>query len=287
MKLTQGIYGDLSCNLFGLQLDQKRQNEVIRNAGWFNIKGEKIGKGDLSLDDIDNIACGLQSEDLFIILNEADSSWDMPGNLDRFAPGLPYVMEKARWIASGLDRSVAMAFKVHDNCALNPSKKIEGDIEYTYCDRYWLHKTLDFNGQTFLNVKPSTVISSIIPKNYYGLDLYNLSDGTQWALGTHNESLNAAHLIAPEWYHHQSVQTFKHYCALTDKELEIIDSMIVNFGRESNSILIKLVDNSWGMNEKVIENYGVPTLIAKYDGLQKNSSSISGLPTGKYAYRIK
>lgn len=287
MKLTQGIYGDLSCKLFGLQLDQKRQNEVIRNAGWFNIKGEKIGKGDLSLDDIDNIAGDLQSEDLFIILSEADSSWDMPGNLDRFAPGLPYVMEKARWVASGLDHSAATAFKVHDNPALNPSKKTEGDIEYTYCDRYWLHKTLDFNGKTFLNVKPTTIISSIILKSYYGLDLYHLSDGTQWALGTNNESMNAAHLIAPEWYWHCNIEIFKHYCALTNDEVEIIEDMTVKFGKHVNSILIKLVDNPWAMNERIISDYGVASLIAKYDGLQKQSSSISGLPAGKYAYRIK
>jgi hypothetical protein len=100
-KLTKLIYGsetDSKKTPFGLLNKQIRTNGIINNAGWFNFKGERLGAGDLSLKDLDKISKNIDSNELFIVLNEADSFWNLPSNLEYTVPGRDYVIQNAIWI---------------------------------------------------------------------------------------------------------------------------------------------------------------------------------------------
>jgi hypothetical protein len=99
--LTKCVYG-LETNPkktpFGFINNQVRNDNIIQNAGWFNIKGERLGEGDLSLKDMHSIAKHIPSSEAFFALTEVDSGWNLPSHLDRTAPGLTYIMQKAVWV---------------------------------------------------------------------------------------------------------------------------------------------------------------------------------------------
>lgn len=101
MKLSKGIYGletSPSKTPFGFLNEQRRLDGIINNAGWYNSKGEKIGTGDLSIKDMDKIKRNIPSDEIFFILTEFNSFWAIPGDLDKSAPGLDYIINNASWI---------------------------------------------------------------------------------------------------------------------------------------------------------------------------------------------
>lgn len=51
------------------EIDEK----LVHNGGWYNREGEKIGWGDLSLSDMENVQRHLESGGVFIVLSETDS----------------------------------------------------------------------------------------------------------------------------------------------------------------------------------------------------------------------
>jgi hypothetical protein len=101
MKLTQGIYARLGKDKpFGLRCDQMRCPELCHNAGWFNLAGEKLGFGDLSAEDFVRIAAELGREEVFLVIPESASHWDLQKNLpgaDPWAPGTEYVLDNVYW----------------------------------------------------------------------------------------------------------------------------------------------------------------------------------------------
>jgi hypothetical protein len=83
---------------FGLSRDQMRGNVMIQNGGWFNVKGELLGFGDLAPNDLVHIAEGLEEGELFVVLYESSWRFQLPGNLERDAPGVEYVAAKCSHI---------------------------------------------------------------------------------------------------------------------------------------------------------------------------------------------
>jgi hypothetical protein len=114
-QLTKSMYGQefgRTGNLFGLHCGQIRSRDFCHNAGWYNKLGEKLGWGDLSVEDFQRIRRELEEGEMFIILGEQDSFWNFvtrPGLLghnavtkpDVEAPGVDYVASKARYIITG------------------------------------------------------------------------------------------------------------------------------------------------------------------------------------------
>src|SRR5208282_6216400 len=103
--LTKFIYGshiDPKKTPFGLINNQTRVvDEVITCAGWFNSAGEKLGAGDLSIADMSIISKRIGKE-VFLVLSEGDSLWNVPSGTNASAPGVDYVMQKCLWhISSG------------------------------------------------------------------------------------------------------------------------------------------------------------------------------------------
>jgi hypothetical protein len=80
-ELKKGMYEYISSKkpskLFGIVYGQTRPRfcRLAKNAGWYNKNGEKLGFGDLSSQDLNNISQDIKENELFIVLNESDASW--------------------------------------------------------------------------------------------------------------------------------------------------------------------------------------------------------------------
>lgn len=135
-QLTQGMYGTeyrRGSNLFGLRCGQIGDG-VTHNSGWYNKAGQRLGWGDLDVDDFENIALGLEDDELFILLSERDTFWNerlerlaggKPGKrLDQEAPGVDYVAEHARFIIAPCEvYAVIRSGERQDGDALNLSSR--------------------------------------------------------------------------------------------------------------------------------------------------------------------
>lgn len=83
---------------YGISNNQIRAKGIINSAGWFNSSGERLGKGDLTLKDMETISKSVYPDDLFIVLKEADSFHNLPADTDYLSPGRDYVMKNAVWV---------------------------------------------------------------------------------------------------------------------------------------------------------------------------------------------
>jgi len=112
-RLHKGVFGSEFMPAknapFGFQTGQQKFiNKLTHNSGWYNKKGEKLGFGDLDVNDLRLIIAGLEPDEMFIVLSEHDSFWrfvtrvSIIGSMaatkpDEKAPGPQYVSEKAMY----------------------------------------------------------------------------------------------------------------------------------------------------------------------------------------------
>lgn len=131
LKLTKLVYGteiDPKKTPFGLVNNQIRADSIINNAGWFNSNGERLGRGDLSLQDMSKISKAI-GDDMFLVLSEADCSWNMPRDIEETSPGFNYVITNISWgITSG------SIIRVRDFID-RPEKMSRDGVEYTRINR--------------------------------------------------------------------------------------------------------------------------------------------------------
>jgi len=154
MKLTKSMFGDIKCKSFGLSNNQMRHNSIINNAGWYNLQGEKLGAGDLSLPDMVNIAKTISPTEAFVVLSEMDSMWDMPSTFDHTAPGKDYVLHKAIWII-GQDVNGGNAIvRIRENISKLENAEQDG-IKYYRIPREEFFKTVGYTPKKLdLSSKP-------------------------------------------------------------------------------------------------------------------------------------
>lgn len=100
-RLINKLYGTRRSprsHLFGLKCGQRRVGEVlIKKAGWFNRKGQKMGYGDLDASDFAEIARGLQADESFIIIPEyfcSGMAMKEIGDIDEALNRAIYVLRK-------------------------------------------------------------------------------------------------------------------------------------------------------------------------------------------------
>lgn len=101
LQLSKCIYGvetNPNKTPFGFTNNQIRSNGIIQNAGWFNYNAEKLGNGDLSLKDMENISKNISAGEVFFVLSESDCGPDFPSHLNRIEPGIEYVVKKTVWV---------------------------------------------------------------------------------------------------------------------------------------------------------------------------------------------
>lgn len=287
-NLTKGMYADYVCNVFGLTHNQLRADALIFNAGWFNSKGEKLGQGDLNAKDLQNISFDIETNEVFIALSEADTTWNLPSDLDRNAPGIDYVMSCARWIISGIEETIGEIY--HCKANASPTTVIKDNITYTEASRQNIYSTLSFVGGQFTSIKVSPTASSIISNNYYGLDEYHLTDGSSWAVGPWNKIQDACLEKAAEqmsdWL--LDLTLFgKLVPDLSLSEREMIHYMISGYGSGCQPILNKLLSDASkrAVCKHIFASLGAPAILA-IDRQEYWSQDIKGLPRNLYAYRI-
>lgn len=98
--LTPGIYGEEfrpKVGPFGFRCGQMRANRVVHNGNWYNKKGEKIGWGDLSEDDLQTISLQIDDNELFVILGEHDGFWRLKPE-EQLKPKIKYILQKCRYV---------------------------------------------------------------------------------------------------------------------------------------------------------------------------------------------
>lgn len=71
-RLIEGLWIEHESDLFGLSKDQMRMDDFVHNGRWYNLTGEFIGYGDLSVRDLLTISRGLEGDEVFVVLNEND-----------------------------------------------------------------------------------------------------------------------------------------------------------------------------------------------------------------------
>lgn len=289
-SLTKGMYADYICDKFGLRYNQIRTDALLANAGWFNSKGEKLGFGDLNFVDLDAISMDIEDNEVFIALSEAASSWDMPNELDRNEPGISYVMKNAKWLVSGIKGTEAYILQVRPDRVFGDSlcNTIYKDgIEQHYeCTRDYMYSMLSFDGAEFLTIKPTPTAVKVIPANYFGLDQYDLTDGSSWVVGDLNQMVEACAKKAktliwkyfPEYYN---------LSACSEAEIEVCKHIATVFESQGNSSLLKILlpDDIKVICKKITDRTGI-SMLSDMGEPHTYSSNIEGLPPGMYAIRI-
>lgn len=147
-RLTKSMYGDLKCKAFDISNGQMRHDAIIKSAGWYTHKGDRLGNGDLSLFDMQVISIAINPDDVFIVLSELDSMWDMPSELDHSSPGQDYVLQKAIWIIGHTKELGGTIIRVRND--ITKLEEIEKDnIKYLRMPREDSYKSL---GYTFKKI---------------------------------------------------------------------------------------------------------------------------------------
>lgn len=103
MLLEPGIYGtefNPKKGPFGLRCGQMKCGyKMYHNASWYNKLGQKIGWGDLSEDNLLEIKIKIPSDELFIILGEHDSYWNLTPE-EKIKLPIKYILKKYRCVIS-------------------------------------------------------------------------------------------------------------------------------------------------------------------------------------------
>lgn len=148
VPLTKGMYGSefnkSPIPYYNLRCGQMRTNDLVHNGGWYNNKGEKLGWGDLSSDDLIHLSNTLLEGEVFYILPEGASYWKFVETYEKKseplltmeAPGIEYVQQNCRWVIwSGTIIEV-------DDYVNRTSSKTYRNMDYMQTTRKLLSKEL-------------------------------------------------------------------------------------------------------------------------------------------------
>jgi hypothetical protein len=277
MTLTAGMYSDLNCKKFGISYNQQRISSIATNAGWFNSKGERIGMGDLSMEDIFNISIGIENSESFYILSEVDHSWNLPSHLNATSPGIDYVYDKAIWAIIK-----NQPLKIVNDLEVN--ERVVFDSKCTY---YEVSRD-NLKSKTTKDTDLSDVnIYDISPKVYYGMDVYHCKAGGSYAIGNSVQSFDAASNKIESTLWQSNIDDISKFSGATATDIILLTELIFYHSTSANNI-IKLVLGK-ALNEYityVIGKLSLGTILATYDGVELVSDRISGLPPGFWAYRV-
>lgn len=125
--------------------------------------------------------------------------------------------------------------------------------------------------------------------DYYGLAVYETAGGQEWAVGTEAQVARAArenildHLWAfrPEF--------LARYADLDDRAEKALGEMISKLNEDANPLLRRLIGGDKNLNKLVrdaIASDGRGQFLAQYDGHERDSDEVEGLPRGKIAFRL-
>jgi hypothetical protein len=125
--------------------------------------------------------------------------------------------------------------------------------------------------------------------DYYGLAVYETAGGQEWAVGTEAQVARAArenildHLWAfrPEF--------IARYAGLDDRAVNALGEMMGKLSEDANPIVRKLIGSDRNLSKLVRDAISVDGrghYLAQYDGHERDSDEVEGLPRGKIAFRL-
>ncbi len=280
MSLTKAMYGDLNCNLFGLSYGQIRTDALIQSAGWFNNKGEKLGYGDLNLQDLICIRRNL-CEDNFIVLSEGNSLWNIPSGMDKTAPGLEYVMENASWVIDcGVIYRVA-----------NLNKEFEwvdtDDGTYLKCTKAYLFEAVDYP-----KTPAPITVRSADDGTHYGLKTLWISDSITmnpvlYAYGTLKEFEESAIRKAEDmmWVY-TTYASINKFVPISVEDMNSLDAAIEKKEKKANGLIRIILGKHLPDFIKHLAKSNMAELMSPLDGDVFLPGDIYGIPKDCYAVRI-
>lgn len=145
-----GLQTDPTKTPFGFLNGQIRHNAIITSAGWYNFGGQKLGYGDLSIQDIAKISLSISADDIFFVLSEGDSFWNLPKEFNSSEPGTKYVIANASWV-------ITTSIIVRSRTDIRKAEKVSKDgIEYVRIPRHSVEEVL-----TAPKIPPQDTINKI------------------------------------------------------------------------------------------------------------------------------
>lgn len=155
-KCVYGYENDSKKTPFNLLNNQVRVDSMIDNAGWFNAAGERLGGGDLSIKDMGKISRYIPSSEMFFVLSEVNSSWDMPKELDRAAPGFDYVVRNATWICCTNHKTGPLVIRVRGD-EFPAEDALKDGVKYIKLPRKSVYTALGYDPKTNSFIKSAPV----------------------------------------------------------------------------------------------------------------------------------
>jgi hypothetical protein len=141
-KLVYGSETNPKKTPFGILPGIIKGDSIANNGGWFNMNGEKIGSGDLSMKDLEIIGKHISSSEVFLVLSEYDAAFNIPSHLDRSEPGKDYVINKALWVISK-DAAGPIILRVSDKDS-KVSECEKDNVKYTKIPRKDFKKSIQY-----------------------------------------------------------------------------------------------------------------------------------------------
>lgn len=282
--LTQCMYSDLNCKSFGLSYGQIKIDAVVKNAGWFNQQGERLGSGDISFQNLVDIHASIgHTKEKFYILSEADAGWNMPSTLDRLSPGVDYVVDHAVWfVDSDIIKIVQdSSFDIRSS-SINGHLYFEANLDYI--------KSL--NNKTTSIANPSCRNDNVIVKSndYYGLTTYQFEDGVKWAYAPNKVIAEDAAFayIQDKGLWHQELKIISEYINLDDTSIKILNHISDKYDEQCNQIFRVICgDYLNAIIIRMIKQSSLSRILGIVDCLEHKSGDIVGLPGNGFAYQIE
>lgn len=143
-RLIKDMYGTESqpiFSLFGLKTGQWRNppDRVMKDAGWYNQLGQRLGFGDLDTQDLKRIMQALLEEEVFIILDRMAAYFDFRKEYakvmgvytepDCSVPGILYVSQKAEYIVT--TGQIYRVERIYHIRSQEPERHFDGNLGYS------------------------------------------------------------------------------------------------------------------------------------------------------------
>ncbi len=178
-------------------------DDLFHNASWYNRLGEKLGWGDLSGANIQQIRTCLPAGELFIIVSERAPFWDLSKDLDPMNPGIDFLVKHAEALITPLGQCYVFPSEFADlskwDLFSETSLRGRNTIPARRQTREWLKSMLDVANRTEINLderliicpNDPTKVEELLPEpwcvgeNWSNTTGQKMADG-RWELGIYD-----------------------------------------------------------------------------------------------------
>lgn len=124
--------------------------------------------------------------------------------------------------------------------------------------------------------------------DYFGLKTIETDDGAEYAVGTKAQAEKAAKAYILDSLWAFRAEFIARICKLSTKEAEAIKKMQAEMSEDANPLVQRIIGekNLGRFVKEAIRADGLAHFLASYDGKERRSDDVPGLPKGKLAFRV-